>query len=221
MTSIVVKAIIPPTVQSDSFKNTGECPIFVPAESVERYKQRWHEYADRIQAIPEINGYAYVDMGNDIKWATCNVGASSPEEYGNYFAWGEVEQKADYSESKYDYKKEFEDAASVNWGATWRLPTEEEWSWLLDNCDWTWTEEKGVNGYSVSSRINGNRIFLPASGFYDDNELAFVGRNGLYWSSSPKGTETYYKKYVHFHNEKAFLSDTNRFDGLSIRPVSN
>lgn len=168
----------------------------------------------------QINGQSYVDMGDGLKWATCNVGANSPEEYGNYYAWGEVVQKTDFSESKYDYKKEFEDAASVNWGATWRLPTEEEWAWLLENCDWTWTEENGVNGYKVTSEVTSNSIFLPAAGFFDDEALAFVGRNGLYWSSSPKGTENYYKKYVHFHDEKAFLSDGNRFNGLSVRPVS-
>ena len=158
---------------------------------------------------PESNGtkkHEYVDLGLSVKWATCNVGASAPEEYGDYFAWGEVEPKEEYSWStykwcngSYDTQTKYctnssygtidnrtvleasDDAAAVNWGGVWRMPTYEEQDELLNNCTWTWTTQNGVNGYTVTGP-NGNRIFLPAAGYRIDGSLDSAG--SYYWSSS-------------------------------------
>lgn len=139
-------------------------------------------------------GHEYVDLGlpSGLKWATCNVGATIPEEYGDYFAWGEVEPKEGYYWSTYkycagssstmtkyctqsDYGKDGftdnntvldpeDDAATANWGGAWRMPTEAEQDELRNICTWTWTTQNGVNGYKVTGH-NGNSIFLPAAGY--------------------------------------------------------
>ena len=140
----------------------------------------------------DTNGRDYVDLGlpSGLKWATMNVGASKPEEYGDYFAWGETEPKKEYSWLNYKFELSTdnngpfskyvtnssygtvdnktvldpeEDAAHVNWGGSWRMPTEEEWTELRTNCTWTWTTQNGVNGRLVTGP-NGKSIFLPAAG---------------------------------------------------------
>lgn len=146
------------------------------------------------------NGYEYVDLGLSVKWATCNVGATKPEDYGDYFAWGETQPKSTYNWSTYkwcnissnrvaitkyctdsdygtyDGKSTLEladDAARTNWGGSWRMPTTEEQDELRDNCKWEWTTQNGVNGYKVTSKKKGytkNSIFLPAAGYRDDSD---------------------------------------------------
>ena len=129
-----------------------------------------------------INGHEWVDLGLSVKWATCNVGASKPSDYGNYYAWGETKTKPTYTEensktygkSSYNYDiggKSSVDAARANWGGTWRLPTMAECQELVDKCTWTPTTQGGSNGCRVSGP-NGNSIFLPAAGFYRENKLS-------------------------------------------------
>ena len=154
--------------------------------------------------------HEYVDLGLSVKWATCNVGASKPEDNGNLYAWGETEVKEQYtmrtskwgfmpfSLKKYNINSEQgtvdnkttldleDDVAHVTWGGNWRMPTREEMDELHDNCTWEWTTINGVNGYRVTSKKQGytNRsIFLPASG-YKANGFYEYGRNGNYWSRS-------------------------------------
>lgn len=159
------------------------------------------------------NGYDYVDLGlrSGTMWATCNVGAERPEDYGDYFAWGETRSKTVYAWSTYAYCKgdynqltkyctesDFgfegftdklktleldDDAATVNWGEGWRTPTYSEWVELLSRCDYTWTTQNGVNGFLFTAG-NGNSIFLPAAGNRSDADLNHVGSGGRYWSSS-------------------------------------
>ncbi len=130
-----------------------------------------------------------VDLGLSVKWATCNVGATSPEKYGNYYAWGETTTKSDYSWDTYKHKCDTDtlvaadDVATVNWGGAWRMPTHEEWNELIDNCTWTWTILNGVNGCEIKA-TNGNSIFLPAAGYRDSGNLRFAGCNSYYWSST-------------------------------------
>ena len=158
------------------------------------------------------NGYGYVDLGLSVKWATCNVGANNPEDYGDYFKWGETTTKYTYNWSTYKYcngssstltkycnnssygnngftdnKTQLElsdDAAHANWGGSWRMPTDAEWEELINNCTWTWTTQNGVYGRKVTSKTNENSIFLPAAGYRDDSSLYDAGGDGLYWSSS-------------------------------------
>lgn len=156
-------------------------------------------------------GREYVDLGlpSGIKWATCNVGATSPEEYGNYYAWGETTAKSTFTWSNYKWcngsywtQKKYctsssygtvdnkivldksDDAASVNWGGNWRMPTKAEQDELRSNCTWTWTTENGVNGYTVKSKANGKSIFLPAAGYYYESSLEEAGSRGIYKSAS-------------------------------------
>ena len=138
------------------------------------------------------NNLEYVDLGlpSGLKWATCNVGASAPEEYGNYYSWGETETKTDYQESTYTYTESpsvlplDKDAAAVNMGGAWRMPTDAEWLELKDNCTWTWEMSNDKGGYRITSKTNGYSIYLPAAGGYFNTLLYGTGTYGAYCSSS-------------------------------------
>ena len=155
-----------------------------------------------------INGHAYVDLGLSVKWATCNVGASKPEDYGDYYAWGETTTKSDYDWDTYKWCKgtddtmtkyctdsdygtvdnrttltSSDDVATVKWGSKWRMPTKEEMEELDEDCTWTWTTQSGVNGMKVIGP-NGNSIFLPAAGNRNGTDLNYRGSNGYYWSAT-------------------------------------
>lgn len=196
------------------------------------------------------NGHEYVDLGitNDqgepLYWATCNVGATTPEEYGDYFAWGEIEPKTDYSWStfkwcngskntltKYNTKSSSgtvdnktvlepeDDAARQNWGGTWRMPTKSEFKQLYDDCTWTWDSTK--KGYLVTG-TNGNSIFLPAAGNRAETPLFEQGLHGLYWSSTLMSSSTSAARRLYFHSQGFYLDDAglSRSEGNSVRPVT-
>ncbi len=151
----------------------------------------------------------YIDLGLSVKWATCNIGATSPDEYGDYFAWGETQPKSDYSWNTYKYCNgnddimtkycnnssygivdnktvldPADDAAHIKWGGSWRMPTSAEFEELRTDCTWMWTTQYGVYGYKVVSKTNGNFIFLPAAGARYDTSLGYAGSAGNYWSGS-------------------------------------
>ena len=178
--------------------------------------------------VQEINGHEYVDLGlpSGLKWATCNVGASKPEDYGKYYAWGETSTKSKYNNSKTDGKQMNDikgnsqyDAARANWGGTWRLPTKSELEELM-KCTWKWTTQNGVKGYKVTGP-NGNSIFLPAAGCRWGRSLNTAGVNGNYWSSTPSENSGYCAGYLYFGSSDHFVSDYgSRDDGQSVRPVS-
>ena len=152
-----------------------------------------------------------VDLGLSVKWAICNLGAESPEEYGDYYAWGEIDTKEKYtwanykwckgtvdSITKYYFKKfhgyeksdnRFElepedDIAFIMLGGTWRMPTAEEFKELINNCTQEYATINGINGFKFTSKINGNYIFLPASGYFDSEGLCGVGNYGAYLSAT-------------------------------------
>ena len=190
-----------------------------------------------------------VDLGlpSGIKWASCNVGANQPEDYGNYYAWGEVTPKNDYSWSTYKYangsdstltkycsnasygNNDFtdnkttldleDDAAYMNWGGNWRMPTSVDVDELLNNCTWTWTTQNGVNGYRVTSKTNSNSIFLPAAGYRNDTIIRAVGSTGIYWSSSLIENFPPYAWYIYFASKSTFRASGNRCYGYTVRPV--
>lgn len=181
-------------------------------------------------------GYGYVDLGlpSGLKWATCNIGASNPWEYGNYYAWGETTTKSEYSRDSYTFTyylndeiggESSRDAATANWGGNWRMPTAAELEELINKCDWTWTAIDGHRGYKVIGP-NGNSIFLPSAGQRWSNMLELEGDEGpnsFYWSSTPSGgNNTRYgiSYYLYFYDAGVqCLSSVNRFLGFSIRPV--
>lgn len=185
------------------------------------------------------NGHEYVNLGLSVKWATCNVGANSHDGYGNYYAWGETATKATYDwDTYFDVPPGYEgikysgdtvlvpedDAAHVNWGGSWRMPTEAEWQELLDNCTWTWTTQNGINGYKVTSNKAGytNKfIFLPAAGLRFDSNLEDVGSHGYYWSSSLSKYNMRNPYGLYFNLISPDLNDIcgERCFGQSVRPV--
>lgn len=196
------------------------------------------------------NGHDWVDLGlpSGLKWATCNVGASKPEEYGNFYAWGETETKSVFSWSNYVYRLSgdsysniklskyntnssrgtvdnktildlSDDAAHVNWGGKWRMPTTKEFDELRVNCSFTWITQNGVNGSMVTGK-NGKSIFLPASGFWEESSLRDADDHGYYWSSSLDSSSSLHAFWFFFNwSNYASTSTTSRRDGLFVRPV--
>ena len=184
------------------------------------------------------NNHEYVDLGLSVKWATCNVGANAPEEYGDYFAWGETSTKSDYSTSNsatyrlsnselqsqgyIDSEGKLTaqyDAATANWGGDWRMPTKAEQQELLDNCTWIWTTQNGVNGYKVTSKVNSNYIFLPAAGIRNGSSLGNAGIFGYYWSSTPYESSSYGAFSLDVGSDDRNVGSYSRFNGPSVRPV--
>ncbi len=179
-----------------------------------------------------VNGHEYVDLGlpSGLKWATCNVGANSPEETGNYYAWGETSPKSSYTESNSttynrsmgDIGGHFNyDVACSDWGGSWRLPTLSDFYELQNECEWIWSSYYGVFGYIVKSKHNGKQIFLPVTGYMDGEGL--VSGGGYYWSSTPnsnKHTESFF--LVFSEKDGCWCSSVtdSRYDGMSVRPVS-
>ena len=172
------------------------------------------------------NGHQYVDLGLSVKWATCNVGTTKPEGYGDYFAWGETRSKSYYNGSSYTYYDNpttlplSADAARANWGGKWRMPTIDEFEELRNNCTWKWTTQNGVNGYKVTSNSNGNYIFLPAAGYRDLGSLYGAGDYGYYWSSSAYGPNySTTALYLYFYSTWKDRKNDYKAAGRSVRPV--
>ena len=173
------------------------------------------------------NGYEYVDLGLSVKWATCNVGATTPEDYGNYYAWGETSEKETYtSDNSSTYDQQMNDisgdvqydAATANWGGNWRMPTCDELIELRSQCTWVWTTQNDVSGYKITSP-NGNYIFLPAAGCHKSS-LDGAGEFGLYWTSTPAENNTLGACGLQFYSGGESMSNGfYRYLGLSVRPV--
>lgn len=176
----------------------------------------------------------YVDMGlpSGVRWSKCNVGASEPEQYGDYFAWGETISKSNYSESetyvKYNSTDGLlnlsaeDDAAYQNLGGKWRLPTLDEWTELRENSTSEWTSVNGISGYMLTSKANGNSIFLPAAGCAIGDD-AYPGANGYYWSSRlyTDKLEAYSCNFYYENttNNSISIGRMPRWYGGSVRPV--
>ena len=183
----------------------------------------------------EINGHEYVDLGlpSGLKWATCNIGASNPEEYGDYFAWGEIETKNQYdvtncitmevvnSSSGFktiDRRDNFQDAAQTNWGYGWRVPTMVEMEELRNKCTWNWISKNEVNGCEIIGP-NGNSIFLPASGYINGKEYEAVNESGLYLTSTPYGDDDDKSYMLFYHGDYSLVLKFSRSIGIAVRPV--
>ena len=167
------------------------------------------------------NGHDYVDLGlpSGTLWATCNVGATTPEGYGDYFAWGETQPKDYYdNESIYKYAngskltkytgsdgltslEPSDDAATTNWGSDWRTPTKAQWDELLANTTNQWTTKNGVKGRQFTSKKNGRKLFLPAAGERWLDYLGNAGSFGFYWSSSLYTAVPGNAWYFEFHSD--------------------
>ncbi len=183
----------------------------------------------RLDPKKEINGHEYVEMGDGLKWATCNIGASTPEEAGSEFAWGETETKSDYSFGNHkwydngNYTKynstdgltvlmSGDDAATVNWKGTWRTPTLDEFLKLFNEKNFEWKYDDAKKGISVTSKISG----------YEGNSIFFLSGK-YYWSSTINVNELKdaYSLYVHTEKSGSTVMGSRRWNGWEIRPVSN
>ena len=199
--------------------------------------------------------HEYVNLGlpSGTLWATCNIGADSPEDYGLYFAWGETTgytqdtsdgHSFDWTSYKYaiddknnltkycgnssygyngftDTFTELEpddDAAYVNWGSDWRMPSYAQQTELRTECTWTWTTRNGKNGYEVKGP-NGNALFLPTAGIRLDTSLNHAGLRGFYWSRTLNTSSPYYAYGLYFNSYDVDWSSGYRCYGRSVRPV--
>lgn len=195
-----------------------------------------------------INDHEAVDLGLSVKWATCNVGAEFPEQYGGYYAWGETEEKSNYSWSTYKWCKgsydslskyctnsrygnvdnktvldSEDDVAHVKWGDNWRMPTLDEFGELVEKCTWEWTTVNGVGGHKVTAP-NGNSIFLPATGSRDGSGSACGGRgsDGIYLSRTlhESGSDEVGFLLTSSGNWNMRSYSSLRYSGGAVRPVT-
>ena len=176
-----------------------------------------------------------IDLGlpSGTKWACCNVGATAPEDYGGYYAWGETEEKNYYDSSTYQYYQNGSyvnlgsdiagtqyDVARVKWGGSWVMPSTTQQQELLNNCTYEWTTVNGVKGRKFTSKTNGGSIFLPAAGYSNGSGLNGAGSGGNYWSSTQHPSNTYFAYYLYFLSDRTgWLNGGYRDFGRSVRPV--
>ena len=193
----------------------------------------------------KVERYKAVDLGLSVKWATCNVGASKPEDYGDYYAWGEIVTKSNYDWETYKWCKgtsetltkyctnsdygtvdncttlaSSDDVATVKWGDKWRMPTLKDIKELVEECTWAWTTQNGVNGMKVTGP-NGNCIFLPAAGNRLGTDFYNRFTSGLYGSATlHEHTSGYYARGLYFYSGGSDWSDGyGRRVGFTVRPV--
>lgn len=190
------------------------------------------EYVDFSEKAPDptVSAGAVVDLGLSVYWCSCNVGAEAPEEYGDYYAWGETKPKSSYTEESYSYYNndtkvytdigenisgtEY-DAATVNLSSDWRMPTKDEFQELLDKCTWEWTQINGINGYKVTAE-NGNSIFIPAAGWNARNKV-----NEWTYYTIANGTQNTRNNCIsQSTNKPRILLSENKYYGFPIRPVT-
>lgn len=218
------------------------------AKEWRKYQKEWQDEVFVLALVPKdpssssaasatqpddlYNGHGWVDLGlpTGLRWASCNVGADGPGDYGGYFAWGETTTKSEYTDanSLMNDEKDVEDisgspeydVARDEWGGNWRMPTLSEFEELIENCRWESAKVNGINGYHVTGP-NGNSIFLPAGGYRREGMRAYrAGSFGSYWSSTP---DTGYSKLS--YNLKFLegggyeVTRNSRRYGFSVRPV--
>lgn len=190
-----------------------------------------------------------VDLGLSVAWATCNIGASSPDEYGYYYAWGEIETKSNYEWSTYkfntsgsdDYEKTVltkyctnpewgevdgkltldpeDDVAHITLGGSWRMPTTSEWRELCEKCSWKWGSLNGIKGFTITSTITGNSIFIPAAGQMWGTDNSEQGSHGAYWSSQQQSSFNIRAYYLDFGEGHHSTGSHDKCRGRSVRAV--
>lgn len=209
----------------------------------------WDSDDDPFNGLETLNGHKYVDLGlpSGLKWAACNVGANSPEDFGDYFAWGETEPyytaghsqdsicsnwkpgKTGYDWNSYDScnggtyilakLKLVDDAANANWGGSWRMPTQEDFIELLTNCTILIYSQNSVSGYKIEAP-NGNWIFLPFAGSRYDAKFSGGGKYGSYWTSTPCRSNPQHAYFLSDNGTEPSVGYYYRCWGRSVRPVT-
>ncbi len=248
---VCVLADNPPAGSEDVLLGSDNALIYVPALSVEAYKraQYWETYADRIKPLTPLP--EAVDLGLSVKWASFNLGASDPEGYGDYYAWGELACKDDiaaYTQSNYKFYENGEytkytvngkmaldsedDAATVCLGDHWRMPSREEYVELFNTSKTSskWTTMNGVVGWEITSKANGNSIFIPAGGQIHDGRLDAQGQLAFAWTRDLYLYNNTYAYAICIYDTsggtyiapKTYINETGnlwREMGLPIRPI--
>lgn len=218
------------TIKSGNNKNT--------TQKANQHKTQWQK-----SLTGYINGHEWVDLGlpSGTKWATCNVGASRPEDYGSYFSWSDTFSRSNHFEHiltknksiselqtegiidlngnlKYEY-----DAAYANWGPSWRIPNKDDYEELITECIWTLNTQKGKKGYTATGP-NGKSIFFPLSGdrHKESEGPRGTGIWGSYWSATVYD-KNFWSNYFYIQQENGLVKTNNdaRFTGRSIRPILN
>lgn len=178
-----------------------------------------------------VNGHEWVDLGlpSRLKWATCNIGADSPHDYGDYYAWGEVsvkrsftkENSSTYSKTCYEFGGNTSyDAASALWNGKWRMPTRAEIEELKGECTPEFMSFNGVRGVKLTGP-NGNSIFLPASGWKNRVDVIGKGEDVHIWSSTPDEGYMHGGYHLFFYTGNLGVASHYRYYGMAIRPVIN
>ena len=217
--------------------------IFLPCESHITPAQCLAQHRRPVEAL-------LIDLGlpSGVQWASRNVGAFSVTDYGDYYAWGETATKGNYTSDNYLYGSRNlgddrnisgtqNDVAATTWGGLWRMPTKDDWAELKneDHCTWEWQTLHGVSGYIITSQVNGNKIFLPASGVWRDGEIRHRGYGASYPSSIQAGNNSSLAWTLYFNHNKGTLDIANsndyyafnddntrchRYVGRTVRPVA-
>lgn len=138
----------------------------------------------------------YIDLGLSVLWADCNIGANTPEEFGDYYKWNKIPKK-------------------------YEIPTIKQYKELIKNCNWTWTNQNGINGYKVTSKKNGNSIFFPTAGHRYYNDAHGKNNYGFYWSSSSNTSLSNYAYFLYFNSCNVNWSSYNRYLGQSVRTIKS
>ncbi len=183
--------------------------------------------------IPE----GFVDLGLSVFWAECNIGAENPEDYGKYYAWGEIAEKESFDEKNSQWYNVSDqelkaqgvvdgngilsatyDVATQILGSAYRMPTKKEFQELKDDCTWTWEKQNEVSGYKIVGK-NGNYIFLPAGGFYSGSYLENSIAYGYYWTSTEEESNVSSRE-MQFNSATAQCMNNSRSYGLTVRAVA-
>lgn len=212
-------------------------PEPAPAPKAEKPAASSSDSAEQKAYSPKFEA---VDLGLSVKWANMNIGAENPFQGGDFFAWGEVEPKENYSWKTYkhgdgteggctkyfpiiDDKNKLDkadDVAHKKMGGKWRMPSKEEFEELKTKCQWQWLSSTGRNGYIVKGP-NGNSIFLHAAGFRDGTSLRGGGHSGRYWSSALSASSPDSARILYFHSSKVYVGYYDRYYGYCVRPVAD
>lgn len=249
--TVTVGSTTPPAVENSSFTNPGNLTLCVPHGTKSAYEEAeiWNTFGTIVEAevINDVSPAEAVDLGLSVKWASCNVGADTPEGYGSYFAWAETTPKSTYTWDNYKYKDQTtdnytkytyshsdgtpdgkwylekeDDAAAYQWGGTWRIPTNSEFNEMSNACTHEWEEVNGVAGMRYTAP-NGNSIFLPAAGVKAGENFSLDGTLGLYWTNERNyyTDDVIYRYIVTPEIDNPYITGMKRYFGFTIRAVKD
>lgn len=187
--------------------------VFIEEKNDKDMEMSIEEEIGELKISGNIDGHDYVDLGLSVKWATCNVGATSQESEGSYF----VEKENNESTMTAIHKSYL--TATTQWGESWRIPTKEEWNELKYECTWKWTAINGNKGYKITAN-NGNWIFLPHTSMIRNMNSDDMRCCGIYWSSTVNESKHNCVYYLFFDSDSRHMLCDRCYPSLCVRPVT-